>query len=35
MRHISKQETGFTVLEVLVVIICAVILLAIVYIMHS
>lgn len=30
----SKQEAGFTTLEVLVVIVCAVILLAIVFIMH-
>jgi len=35
MRQVLKQEAGFTVLEVLVVIVCAVILLAIVYIMHS
>ena len=35
MRQVSKQEAGFTVLEVLVVVVCAVILLAIVYIMHS
>lgn len=35
MRQVSKQEAGFTVLEVLVVVVCAVILLAIVYSMHS
>ncbi len=35
MRQLSKQEAGFTALEALVVVICAIILLAIVYIMHS
>ena len=34
LRQLNR-EAGFTVLEVLVVIICAVILLAIVYIMRS
>lgn len=35
MKRVAKTEDGFTILELLVVIICAIILLAVVVILHS